>query len=145
MTFPYDKARLDALVADVDARMAAVDRTAVEAARVQMRSKGLTEADYAEISRFANSPAAPKELRELARRVEGGEMSWQDIASGRLADDESVQRALAASVPDLQRAYNAIQEGNDPEDVVSAGGSRRAGGRGGDDDDEPSQFTEDAW
>ncbi|MBY8848004.1 hypothetical protein [Saccharothrix longispora] len=143
MTFPYDRARLDGLVADVEARMAAVERTAREASRVQLRSRGLTQADFAEISRFANSPGAPRELKELARRVDAGEMSWEDVASGRAVDDEGVQRALQAGVPDLQRAYTAIQEGDDPEDVVSAG-SPRPGGRG-DDDDEPGRFTEDAW
>lgn len=144
MTFPYDKAKLDALVADVEKRMANVEETARAASQVQLRSRGLTQADFAEISRFANSPGAPRELRELARRVDAGEMSWEDIASGRAVDDEGVQRALQTGVPDLQRAYTAIQEGNDPEDVVSAGSSR-PGGRGDDDDDEPNKFTEDAW
>ena len=144
MTFPYDKARLDSLVADVEQRMANVEQTAREASHVQMRSRGLTQADFAEISRFAHSSGAPKELKELARRVDAGEMSWEDIASGRAANDEGVQRALQSGLPDLQRAYTAIQEGNDPEDVVSAG-SPRPGGRRDDDDDEPNKFTEDAW
>ncbi|MFJ6670663.1 hypothetical protein ACIQMJ_06090 [Actinosynnema sp. NPDC091369] len=143
MTFPYDKARLDALVADVEQRMADVERTARAASQVQLRSRGLTQADFAEISRFAHSPGAPKELKELARRVDAGEMSWEDIATGKAVDDEGVQRALQTGVPDLQRAYTAIQEGNDPEDVISAG-TPKAGGRR-DDDDEPNQFTEDAW
>ncbi|MFE2751046.1 hypothetical protein ACFXGA_03470 [Actinosynnema sp. NPDC059335] len=144
MTFPYDKARLDALVADVDQRLANVEQTARAASQVQMRSRGLTQADFAEISRFANSPGAPRELKELARRVDAGELTWEDVASGRAVDDEGVQRALQTGVPDLQRAYTAIQEGNDPEDVISAG-SPRPRGRGDDDDDEPSGFTEDAW
>ncbi|CCH35544.1 hypothetical protein ABZ816_13150 [Actinosynnema sp. NPDC047251] len=143
MTFPYDKARLDALVADVDARMAAAERVSREASQVQLRSKGLSEADYAEISRFANSAAAPRELRDLARRIDAGEMTWQDIASGERAGDESVQRALQSGVPELQRAYNALEEGDDPQDVVAAGQPRSA--RRGDDDDEPGQFTQDAW
>ncbi|TQM82119.1 hypothetical protein FHX81_4514 [Saccharothrix saharensis] len=144
MTFPYDKARLDALVADVEQRLANVEQTARAASQVQLRSRGLTQADFAEISRFAHSPGAPKELKELARRVDAGEMSWEDIATGKAVNDEGVQRALQTGVPDLQRAYTAIQEGNDPEDVVSAGSSR-PGGRRDDDGDEPSQFTEDAW
>ncbi len=142
MTFPYDRARLDALVADVDARMADAERTSREAAQVQLRSKGLSESDYAEISRYANSAGAPKELRDLARRIDAGELTWQDIASGERAGDESVQRALQAGVPELQRAYNALEEGSDPEDVVAAGTPRPARG---DDDDEPGQFTQDAW
>ncbi|WP_158847247.1 hypothetical protein [Saccharothrix deserti] len=144
MTFPYDKARLDALVADVEQRMANVEQTARAASQVQLRSRGMTQADFAEISRFANSPGAPRELKELARRVDAGEMSWEDIASGRAVDDEGVQRAMQTGLPDLQRAYTAIQEGDDPEDVISAG-TPRPGGRGDDDDDEPNKFTEDAW
>jgi hypothetical protein len=144
VTFPYDKARLDALVADVEQRMANVEQTARAASQVRLRSRGLTQADFAEISRFAHSSGAPKELKELARRVDAGELSWEDVASGRAVDDEGVQRALQTGVPDLQRAYTAIQEGNDPEDVVSAG-TGRPGGRRDDDGDEPSRFTEDAW
>ena len=143
MTFPHDKAKLDALVADVERRMADVEQTARAASQVQLRSRGLTQADLAEISRFAHSPGAPRELKELARRVDAGEMSWEDVASGRAVDDEGVQRALRTGVPDLQRAYTAIQEGNDPEDVISAGTAKPRGR--GDDDDEPSRFTEDAW
>ena len=141
MTFPYDRARLDALVADVDARLADVERTARAASRVRMRSPGLGDADLAAISRFANSPGAPRELKDLARRVDAGELSWRDVASGRAADDEGVQRALRTGVPDLQRAYTAIREGEDPEDVVEAGRPRVVG----DDEDGPSRFTEDAW
>ncbi|NUT53625.1 MAG: hypothetical protein HOV94_41010 [Saccharothrix sp.] len=144
MTFPYDKARLDALVAEVDRRVEGVEETARAASQVQLRSRGLTQADFAEISRFADSPGAPRELKELARRVDAGELSWEDIASGRAVDDEGVQRALQTGVPDLQRAYTALEEGNDPEDVISAG-SPRPRGRGDDDGDEPSAFTEDAW
>ncbi|MFD7656847.1 hypothetical protein ACFV4N_22990 [Actinosynnema sp. NPDC059797] len=141
MTFPYDRARLDALVADVEARLANVERTARAASQVRMRSPGLGDADLAEISRYANSSGAPRELKELARRVDAGELSWRDVASGRAVDDEGVQRALRAGVPDLQRAYTALREGDDPEDVVASGRPRVVG----DDEDGPGEFTEDAW
>ncbi|GAA1338322.1 hypothetical protein [Saccharothrix algeriensis] len=142
MTFPYDRARLDALVADVDRRLSEAERTSREATGVQLRSRGLSEADYAEISRFARSAAAPRELRDLARRVDSGELSWRDVASGERAGDEGVQRAVQAGVPELRRAYAALREGDDPEDVAAAGAPRPARR---DDDDEPGQFTEDAW
>lgn len=141
MTFPYDRERLNALVADVDARLENVDKVSQQASQVQLRSSGLSQADLAEINRAAHGPNAPRELRELARRVDAGEMSWADIASGRALADEGVQSALATGLPDLQRAYTQLQEGNDPEDVIESGRPRR----GGDDDDEPSGFTEDAW
>ncbi|GAA3881272.1 hypothetical protein GCM10022243_52340 [Saccharothrix violaceirubra] len=140
MTFPYDQARLNALVAEVDARDAAVLETARQSSQVAMRSRGLSEADLAEIDRAAKAPGAPRELRELARRVDAGELSWKDIASGKAADDEGVQGALRTGIPDLKRAYTALEEGQDPEDVASAGRPRTAS-----EDDGPSDFTEDAW
>ncbi|ATE57752.1 MULTISPECIES: hypothetical protein [Actinosynnema] len=134
MTFPYDRAKLDALVADVEARNAALIKTATEASRVRTTSRGLSDADLAQISRAANNPRAPQALRDLAKRVDAGELSWKDIAEGKALDDEGVRRAMATGIPDLKRAHNAIREGQDVQDLA----------RGGD-GDEPGSFTEDAW
>ncbi|WP_199440456.1 hypothetical protein [Umezawaea beigongshangensis] len=141
MTFPYDRAKLDALVARVDAGIAGVERTAAEASRVRTRSSGLTPQDLAEIERAARGRDAPKELRELQRRVDAGELTWSDVASGRALDDAGVQSALATSVPDLQRAHRALEDGQDPEDVAESGRPRSSDP----DDDGPSNFTQDAW
>ncbi|MDX8029938.1 hypothetical protein SK803_06925 [Lentzea sp. BCCO 10_0856] len=151
MTFPYDQARLQALINDVDSKIDDLGKVATAASHVQRRSRGLSEQDLAEIERFAKSPGAPKELKDLQRRVDAGEMSWADVASGRAINDEGVQKALAVGVPDLQRAYRAIEEGQDIDDIIASGNpvpqppvrSRRA-----DDDDEddgPSHFRKDAW
>ncbi|GLZ33225.1 hypothetical protein Lesp02_54130 [Lentzea sp. NBRC 105346] len=143
MTFPYDQARLQALFDDVDSRISGLDQVAQQASQVRTRSKGLSEQDIAEIERFARTPGAPKELKDIQRRVESGEMSWQDISAGRVVNDEGVQKALATGLPDLQRAYSAIQEGQDVEDVIESGRPRAV--RRDDDDDEPTTFTKDAW
>ncbi|GAB2826012.1 hypothetical protein [Lentzea nigeriaca] len=149
MTFPYDQARLQALFDDVDAKTAAAVQVAQQAAQYQPRSRGVSEQDLAEIERYARSGNAPKEFKDLQQRIDSGEFSWKDIASGRVMD-EGVQKALATGVPDLQRAYTAIEEGQDIDDIIASGNpvaqqpprSRR------DDDDEddgPSHFRKDAW
>ncbi|PRX44909.1 hypothetical protein B0I33_1107 [Prauserella shujinwangii] len=120
MTFPYDRARLDELVAEVDSRLAGVDQAAAEASRVESRAPGLSEQDLAAIERHAESPRAPRELKELVARVKAGELSWADIASGRALDDEGVQAAMAASLPELARAHQEIREGHDPEEIIGA-------------------------
>jgi hypothetical protein len=147
VTFPYDQARLQALFNDVDVRMASVEQVALQASQVQLRSKGLSEQDLAEIERFARGGKAPKELKELQNRIDSGEFSWKDVAEGRALNDEGVQRALAGSVSDFQRAYTAIEEGQDIEDIIASGTpATRSPRRGEDDEDDgPSHFREDAW
>ncbi|MFS8098321.1 hypothetical protein LFM09_14395 [Lentzea alba] len=152
MTFPYDQAQLQALIERVDTAVGNVDKTATEAGQVQPRSRGMSEQDFREFERFAKGPNAPKELKELQQRVDRGDFSWEDVAAGRV-NDPSVQQGLAAGIPDLRRAYVAIQEGEDVDDIISAGStiapqtppSRPARPSGDDDEDGPSVFKEDAW
>jgi hypothetical protein len=145
VTFPYDQARLQALFAQVDSKIDDLGQVATAASQVQRRSRGLSEQDLAEIERFAKSPGAPKELKDLQRRVESGEMSWADVAAGRALNDEGVQKALAVGVPDLQRAYRAIEEGQDIDDIIASGTPVARPPRRDDDEDGPSHFREDAW
>ncbi|MEV6240635.1 hypothetical protein [Lentzea sp. NPDC051838] len=147
MTFPYDQARLQALFDGVDARITDLGNVATAASQVQRRSRGLSEQDLAEIERFAKSPGAPKELKDFQRRVESGELSWADVAAGRALDDEGVQKALAVGVPDLQRAYRAIEEGQDIDDIIASGTPAPRPPRRDDDDEDdgPSHFRKDAW
>lgn len=119
MTF-YDRDRLDALVADVDAKLIEVDRAASEANRVEVRSSGLSEQDLAAIERHAESARAPRELKDLVSRIKEGELTWSDISSGRALDDEGVQAAMAAALPDLARAHQELREGQDPDDIIGA-------------------------
>jgi len=148
VTFPYDQARLQALFAEVDSRVDDLGKVATAASQVQRRSRGLSEQDLREIERFAKSPGAPKELKDLQRRVDAGEMSWADVAAGRAINDPGVQQALAVGVPDLQRAYRAIEEGQDIDDIIASGNPAPPPPRPSRDDDEddgPSHFRKDAW
>ncbi|MFC7617944.1 hypothetical protein ACFQV2_35615 [Actinokineospora soli] len=122
MTFPYDRDRLNALVADVDARIADVERTAVEASKAGNHGRGLSEQDIAEIERHALGPNAPKEMQDMVKRIKEGELSWSDVLSGRALDDEGVQKAMAANLADLRQAHDALREGQDPDDVAAARG-----------------------
>jgi hypothetical protein len=147
VTFPYDQARLQALFDDVDAKTAAAVQVAQQAAQYQPRSRGVSEQDLAAIERYARSGNAPREFKDLQQRIDSGEFSWKDIAAGRVMD-EGVQKALATGVPDLQRAYTAIQEGQDIEDVIASGNpvAQRPPRRDDDDEDDgPSHFRQDAW
>jgi hypothetical protein len=131
----------------VDSRIDDLGKVATAASHVQRRSRGLSEQDLAEIERFAKTPGAPKELKDLQRRVESGEMSWADVAAGRAVNDEGVQKALAVGVPDLQRAYRAIEEGQDIDDIIASGNPAPRPPRRDDDDEDdgPSHFRKDAW
>lgn len=147
MTFPYDQARLQALFDEVDTKTAAAVQVAQQAAQYQPRSRGVSEQDLAAIERYARSGTAPKEFKDLQQRIDSGEFSWQDIASGRVMDD-GVQRALATGVPDLQRAYTAIEEGQDIDDIIASGNPAPRPPRpirDDDEDDGPSHFRKDAW
>ncbi|HEX8869028.1 MAG TPA: hypothetical protein VF821_25440 [Lentzea sp.] len=147
MTFPYDSARrqLQAWQQDLDARGSRLEQVALEASRTPARGGDLSPADVAEIERFARSKDAPNALKDLQRKVDAGAMSWRDIASGRAVNDPDVQRAMQTSMPSLKRAYTAIKEGQNLDEIVASGQQRARRSRGEFDDDAPSDFTEDAF
>lgn len=147
MTFPYDSARqqLQAWQQDLDARGARLEQVAQQAARVQTRGGDLSPADIAEIEKFARSKDAPNALKDLQRKVDSGQLSWRDISSGQAVNDPDVQRAMQTSMPSLKRAYTAIKEGQNLDEIIAAGQQRTRKSRGDFDDDMPSEFTEDAF
>ncbi|MGW6449858.1 hypothetical protein [Lentzea sp. NPDC055074] len=147
MTFPYDSARqqLRAWQEDLDARGSRLEKVAIEASRAQTRGADLSPADVAEIEKFARSKDAPNALKDLQRKVDSGALSWRDITSGQAVNDPEVQRAMQASMPSLKRAYTAIKEGQNLDEIVAAGQQRTRRSHGDYDDDMPSDFTEDAF
>ncbi|SDO67891.1 hypothetical protein [Lentzea jiangxiensis] len=146
MTFPHDSARqqLQAWRADLDARGARLDQVAAEVSKARTRGADLSPADIAEIERFARSKDAPNALKDLQRKIDSGVVSWQDVASGRAVNDPDVQRAMRTSTPSLRRAYTAIKEGQDLDEVVAAG-QQRTGRSRAFEDEPPIDFTEDAF
>ena len=147
MTFPYDSARqqLQAWQQDLDAKGSRLEQVAREAVQVQTRGADLSPADIAEIEKFARSKDAPNALKDLQRKVDSGQLSWRDISSGHAVNDPEVQRAMQTSMPSLKRAYTAIKEGQNLDEIVAAGQQRARRSRGDFDDDMPSDFTEDAF
>ncbi|MEV6237498.1 hypothetical protein [Lentzea sp. NPDC051838] len=147
MTFPYDSARqqLQAWQQELDAKGSRLEQVAREMSAVQTRGADLSPSDIAEIEKFARSKDAPNALKDLQRKVDSGAMSWQDITSGRAVNDPEVQRAMQTSMPSLKRAYTAIKEGQNLDEIVAAGQQRTRRSHGNFDDDMPSDFTEDAF
>jgi hypothetical protein len=115
-----------------------LDRAIVSAKQVsrQVPSSRLSEEDVRQIEEFARGGNAPKGLRELQRRIDDGELSWQDIADGRHLDDPEVRAALATGVGGMQRAYAAIQEGHDLDDIIEGGDTAPSVPAASDDDDD---------
>lgn len=100
-----------------------LDRAILEAKQVerQIPETQLSEQDIRQIEEYARSGQAPRELRELQRRIDDGELSWQDIASGRHLDDPEVRAALSTGVEGMRQAYTLIQEDQELDDIVSSG------------------------
>ncbi|SHG08024.1 hypothetical protein [Streptoalloteichus hindustanus] len=140
MSNPLENPQLQELQAELDRRLADLDSMAKELSERARPSAEVTAEDIAEMERFARSDKAPQELRELQKRVDEGELSWQDLAEGRGWDDERVQKALSSGLGDLQRAYLQIQEGADLDEVIAAGQPRPVSGRPDDDDDDGDSY-----
>ena len=135
---------LDRAMTDLDRRIASAKQVENSVPKTKLSTE-----DIRQIEEFARGKDAPRELRELQRRVDEGELSWNDIADGRFLDDPTVQAALSASTPGLQQAYTQIQEGGHLDDIIDAGTvdpTRPNGHFDGDgDDDGGSGFMRRGW
>lgn len=100
-----------------------LDRAIVHAKQVEQQTPKtrLSEEDIRLIEEHARGGDAPRELRELQERIDNGELSWEDIASGRHLDDPRVQGALSTGVEGMQQAYTAIEEGQDLDEIIEGG------------------------
>lgn len=98
-----------------------------------------------QVERAAQDKDAPEQLKALKRKVDAGEFTWEDVVSGRAAQDPDVQAMQQENVQKMKQAFQMLQEGLTPEEIMNAQDPRR--NRGGDDDDEnaPDIFTEDKW
>ncbi|MGH3517149.1 MAG: hypothetical protein ACRDQ7_06960 [Haloechinothrix sp.] len=100
-----------------------LDRAIAQAKTVerQVPKTSLSERDIQQIEEHAKSKDAPKALRELQKRIDDGELSWEDIGRGGHLDDPKVRAALATGVEGMKSAYTLIKEGQDLDDIVDAG------------------------
>lgn len=73
----------------------------------------------------ASRPDAPAHLRLIKRKVDAGELRWEDVAAGRAFADPEVRALAMAQLGDAQEMYQELREGATPEEVLEAhtGGS----------------------
>ncbi|SDN74038.1 hypothetical protein [Lentzea jiangxiensis] len=98
-----------------------------------------------QVERAAQERDAPEQLKALKRKVDAGEFTWEDVVSGKAAQDPDVQAMQQENVRKMKQAFQMLQEGLTPEEIMNAQDPRR--NRGGDDGDEnaPDIFAEDKW
>lgn len=152
------EARLEEAVAGAERQLAEVEQVEAELAG-GTGDRGLGREQVEQIERLVREGKAPREVAELQRLIDAGELSWDDIAAHRNLDHEAVQRAFATSVPTMTRVKELADEGHDLPTILGAdpngfdpGGYDRGGydrgwdDRGWDDrgwdDDPPDSFMD---
>lgn len=98
----------------------------------------LTDDQIEDIEQRIRSGQAPPEIAALQTRIDAGEFSWQDIASGEALHDESVQAAFSKSVENMQQAKELLDAGYDAATVISNDPNRPAADTY--DDEPPDSF-----
>lgn len=98
---------------------------------------GISEADVAQLAEAAKKADAPAELRELAKKVDGGALSWRDVLEGKAYDDPDVRRALTAQLGEARELFQQFEEGYTLDDVIEA---RRAAEESQDEDGSGTTF-----
>lgn len=108
------------LAAAVERGQAAVERARQVAATV--KPPRISDDDIAQIDRAARGKDAPPELRELARRVERGELTWRQIVDGHAMSDPGVQAAMRANLTRLGQVYRKFEDGYSLDEVLESEG-----------------------
>lgn len=97
-----------------------------------------------QVERAAQERDAPEQLKALKRKVDAGEFTWEDVVSGKAAQDPDVQAMQQENVKKMKQAFQMLQEGMTADEIMEAQRPRR-----GPDDDgdtlDPDIFTEDKW
>ncbi|QUH06476.1 hypothetical protein HUO13_34845 [Saccharopolyspora erythraea] len=106
----------------VEERMRRVEEAMAKAERLSaaLPEVRLTEEKIAEIERLIRDGRAPAELAALQERIDAGELTWNDVADGTALRDESVQAAFAASIANMQKAKELLDEGHDVATVINS-------------------------
>lgn len=90
----------------------------------KIRLKPLPKTDTPErveaLKTAASKPDAPAALRLVKRKVDAGELTWKDVASGKAFADPEVRALADAKLGDAKDMYEEMQEGLSPEEVLEA-------------------------
>lgn len=124
--------------------------------KAQIRPSRVSDEDIGLLDEAARAPGAPRALRELAERVDAGELNWRQIVDGKAFDDPGVRAAFESNLDKLARVYSKFEEGYSLEDVLEAEtGGRPPLGDGGtivrnppaedDDEDGGSVLRDSSW
>ncbi|MDX8144631.1 hypothetical protein SK854_21120 [Lentzea sp. BCCO 10_0061] len=97
-----------------------------------------------QVERAAQERDAPEQLKALKRKVDAGEFTWEDVVSGKAAQDPDVQAMQQENVNKMKQAFQMLQEGLTAEEIMAAQDPRRNRGDDGD-ENAPDIFTEDKW
>jgi len=68
----------------------------------------------------ASRPDAPAHLRLIKRKVDAGELSWEDVAAGRAFADPEVRALAMGQLGDAQEMYQELRDGATPDEVLEA-------------------------
>lgn len=104
----------------------------------------LSEDDIRRIEEAARSRDASPGMRELQRRIYGGEFTWRDVAEGRHLDDPGVRAALGANLDQMARVYRQFEEGYHLDEVLEAHQPRGASSRQREPDDDDGEWFVDS-
>lgn len=78
--------------------------------------------DVTAIKAAAAKPDAPAPLRALKKKVEAGELTWEDVLEGKALKDETVREVMATRLGDMREMYQEFEEGATLEEVLEARG-----------------------
>lgn len=134
------EAALDEAMINAEQALAEADR--VNAAIPESK---LSEEQIEQVEQLVRAGKAPDEIKALQERIDEGDLSWNDIANGRGIDDEAVQKAFTAGVPNMQAAKELIDEGHGIDAIIEADPNRQTTGGFNDDDPPDSFMTTGKW
>lgn len=78
--------------------------------------------DVSAMKAAASEPDAPAPLRELKKKVDAGELSWEDVLEGKALQDETVRGAMTARLGEMREIYEEAEEGATLEEILEARG-----------------------
>jgi len=86
---------LDVAIRSAEREMQRVDRNMAE---ISKRDLPLTDEQVGAVEKLATGPHAPREWDVVRARIARGELTWRDIAEGRMGADPQVAAALHGSI-----------------------------------------------